>query len=307
MKAILFAALMLSAPAMARAAALPVKLADGATWTQTVVHKRTDERPGMPVESMTATTIVRETFHRGAGGPATVEQSYVSFGVDGVGAEQMAPLVAQAKAIYPATIETDDSLTPTRVRNWPQMQETIFKAMGAASADPKIMDGVRAMYSAMTDQQAASLFKEQSLVGLGQGVALEVGKPQPYEGNVPNLMGGPPIKTSGAFKLESYDGQASRAVVTWTQALDPQSTAASMKVAIGLLLQRVAPEKAAEAKAQFTDLTMERHDHCRYEIDVATGLASKADCVVTLKTGTASQAATRTEEWLITQSRPEAR
>lgn len=304
MRAALCLALAL-APAAAHAVDLPLKLLDGATWTQTSVHTRTDVRDGPPRASK-ATSVIKATWRKN-GDKGTLRLDFVSFDVEGADAAARAGLTEKARLIYPAVLEVDSELAPIRVRDWEKMRETIFQALASTVPDDRALNAAKAMFQNMDEVQAASLFKEQGLIALGQGSGLEPGEDVSYDSEIPNILGGPPIKASGAFRLESVDEAKGRAVLTWAQKPDPSSMAASLKVSMESMVARVAPEKQAEAKTQFAKLTLERQEGCRYEIDMTTGLAATTDCTVEILAGLPPQAGRRTERWVITQSVPEPR
>lgn len=293
------------APMAAHALDLPVKLRDGASWTQTSVHTRTDVRDGATRASK-ATSVIKATWRKD-GDTGLLRLDFVSFAVDGADAATQQALTDKAKLVYPAVLEVKDDLTPVRVRDWDKMRETIFKALADTLPDDRALESAKAMFGGMDAAQAASLFKEQGLIAVGQGSALEAGKAAPYDSEIPNILGGPPIKASGAFRLESVDKAKDRAVVTWAQSPEPASLAASLKVSMEAMTARLAPEKQAEAKTQFAKLTLERQEGCRYEIDMATGLAATTDCTVEIVAGLPPQTGRRIERWIITQSAPEPR
>lgn len=297
---ILAAVLVLLAPSVVQAETAPVRLKNGASWTQTIVKTRTDERDGAS-QAVTVTTVLRVTYTDGK--PARLNETFVSLTSDDLPADMLQYVASQAKLVFPAVIEVDESLKPTRVVNWAELKSALDRMDG----DPKVTEAVRATFGAIDDRAAASLFREQGLVSLGQGVDLPVGETQEYEGQAPNILGGPPIGTQGQFKLESYDKSAGRAVVTWRQALEPVSMAASIRTMVESLAAKVAPERLAQAKAELSVLTLDRQDACRYEIDLHTGLAAKSDCTVMIASGVPGKIAKRTEHWIITQSAPEPR
>lgn len=294
-----------AAPEAGHALDLPVTLRDGATWTQTSVHTRTDIRNG-EARASKATSVIKATYRRDRE-VRTVRLDFVSFDVDGADAATREGLAQKAKLVYPAVLEVDESLTPIRVREWDRVRETIFRALAETVPDARALEAAKASFANMDDEQAAALFKEQGLVALGQGTGLAPGEARGYDGEVPNILGGPAIKASGVFRLESADKVQGRAVVTWAQTPDPASLSASLKVSIEAMLARVAPEKQAEAKAQLADFVLERREACRYEVDMPTGLAASTDCTVEMRSGLKTQTAQRTERWVITQSLPESR
>jgi hypothetical protein len=294
------ALLALAAPAAAQAEPLPVKLKDGASWTQTIVKTRTDERDGA-TKTIATTTVLKVAYQ--AGEPAMLRETFVSVASADVPADALPKLTAQMQLVFPAVLEVDEALTPKRVVNWADLKAQIPKLGG----DPKVLEAVSATFGSIDDKAAASLFKEQALVSLGQGTDLAVGESRPYEDQVANVLGGPPIKTSGEFKLVSHDPAARRARVTRRQALAPAAAAQSIGQSIELIAAKLDPEKASEAKAALAGLSLERQDVCRHEIDIPTGLAAKVDCTVSITSGLPGKVAKRTERWVITQSMPESR
>lgn len=305
MRRALLALAIATPPAEAQALDLPVTLRDGATWTQTSVHMRTDVRNG-ETRATKATIVIKSTYRKD-GDVRTVRLDFVSFDADGADAALRADLTEKAKLVYPAVLEVDESLRPVRVREWDKVREAIFRALADTVPDARAHGAVKASFANIDDKQAAALFKEQGLIALGQGTGLTPGEERSYDSEVPNLLGGPSIKASGTFRLESTDKARGRAVVTWAQEPDPASLTASLKVSMEAMLARVAPEKQAEAKAQLADLVLERQEGCRYEVDIPTGLAATTDCTVEIRSGLKTRTALRTERWVITQSLPESR
>ncbi|MFN3521198.1 MAG: hypothetical protein ACK4YQ_03035 [Phenylobacterium sp.] len=296
--------LALLAPATASAAELPVVLSDGARWTQTIVKTRTDERDGA-VKSVTVTTVLKATFHQPRGGPATLSQDLVSIGSDDAEPAELEQVQTLAKIVFPAVVEVDEALTPIRVVDWDSLRSRVVSVVEANGGDQKAVDTFRSVFDKFDERTAAGLFKELGLIGLGQGTALEVGEPQSYEDQAPNILGGPPIKTHGVFELESYDKDAGVAVVTWEQTLDRASATASIRATVEAMAQRAPPERRAEAAAALKDLTIDRKDSCRYSIDVATGLSLRTECTMTVTSGVPGRTAKRIDRWSITQSKPE--
>lgn len=304
--AIAACALAMLAPAVSAATELPVVLSDGASWTQTVVKTRTDERDGA-VKSATVTTVLKATFHQAGDGPATLAQDFISIGSDDAPAADLEQAQTLAKIVFPAVVEVDEALTPVRVVDWDALRARVVSVVGAQGGEQKTAEIFRSMFDKLDDQTAAGLFKELGLISLGQGTALNLDEPRSYEDQVPNILGGPPIKTHGVFTLESYDKAAGEAVVTWEQTLDQASATSSIRATIDALIQRAAPERRAEAAAALKDLTFDRTDVCRYSIDVATGLSSQTLCTMTVTSGAPGKTAKRVDHWSITQSKPETR
>ena len=131
--------LLLTQPSTA-SAAMPVKLSDGASWSQTIARTRTDERGGR-THAATLTTVLKVTYKRPNGQPTTLRQDFVSAeaGAGFTGAEA-AQAAAQAKLVFPAIVEVDDSLTPTRVVNWPDLRATMDAEFAKLITDPKVLE-----------------------------------------------------------------------------------------------------------------------------------------------------------------------
>lgn len=293
------------APLGATAQELPVKVRNGDSWIQTSQHTRKDVRNGVET-SQTATLVVRATY-REEFGVATLRHEFVSANADGASASEVATAAAQAGLVYPAVLEVDESLTPVRVQDWAAMRERVFEGLRRVTDDDQAFEAVRASFEKLDGAQAATMFKQQAFVGLGQGTALELEEPHRYDSHVPNLLGGPPIKASGEFVLVSHDPAQGRAVVTWSQRPDPEAMAVSLKASMEALLARAAPEKLEALRAEFAEMKLERQESCRFEIDVRTGLSEKTVCTVEIRSGTPRETAIRTETWTITQTLPEKR
>lgn len=303
-RALALLALVTGAPARAEPTPLPIRLLDGATWTQTVAHTQTNDRNGV-VTTWTQTSVSKATLSRPASGPATLRQDPVSAKTsEGAPAD----IVASGEFVFPVVIEVDAGLRPQRIVNWPDLRAAMDAYLPKLVRDPKQLENARAQIARMDDRQSVgNLLRDQALLGLGQGTLLELGQARTYDDQTPNALGGPPIAMKGAFKLESFDKRQRRAVVTWTRAMDPASSAASLEVAKQAMIARLPPEQAAKARTDLEGMAVTRTDACRFEVDVGTGLAVTADCTTAVRSGTPTQFAARTERWLMTQTLPEAR
>ena len=290
------AVLALATPAAA--VELPVKVEDGATWTLQSLRMREESRNGTTRRVETRNRY-QVTYHSGA-------QRWLSLRlVDGELDGDLPKALDPAKKSISVEVEVDESLLPERLRNWPQVREMLY-ALYLDDQDQKVVDVMRANFDAMPDTQAAALFLPQlAFLGLGQGQSLESGKPHHYQDLLPNPLGGPSVATDSAFALES-DGDH-EAVVVWTQSLDRDSPAASLKVALTNLAARVEAPNREKLDETLRTTTLDRQDRCRFRIDKASGLARQADCTSTMKIEAAGQSGGRTDTWTITQSPPEHR
>lgn len=291
----------LSTAAPAVAAELPVTLKDGATWTMTVSRERERQRgtaAPQVARFITSNQIVWRTHKDGDRLTTRMTEAKV----DGAGSEALLAALGQEK---PVELDVDESLTPERIRNWDEVRGGLEAFVAKSVNEPKAVDGVKALLGGMSPELAASVvMRELALVALGQGTALEVGQPLPYEDALPNPLGGPPIQSQGAYELVSLDPAQGRAVVSWRSALDPASMAESMTQGMEILLQRAAPDQADKVRAAFTGAKVQRDDACRHEIDITTGLAIKVECASTIEIVVQGETGRNVDRWTITQSLP---
>lgn len=293
---VLVAALMLAAtPAFAQP--LPVQLKDGASWTLTVERTRERVRGTQPPQRAAFTTTSNLTWTKDQ-----LTTSMVSAKADGAGAEELMAALGQDRPVH---LDVDDSLSPERIRNWDEVRAGLAAAIEKATANPQVAEATKAIFTGLSPERAAPLImRELTLVSLGQGADLEVGKPVPYEDLLPNPLGGPPIKTLAQFELVSYDAAKDRAVVTWKQAFDRDSATKSIAAALQAMAERVAPEQAAKAREAFANAKVDREDTCRHEIDIPTGLAVQITCMTSVDITVQGETGKNVDRWTITQSLP---
>jgi hypothetical protein len=272
---------------------LPVRLADGATWTITAEHSRSTDG-GARAQNWSLTTVKRLTWRAGRKkGPATLTVTPVS-AIAGPGSP---PEVATGRSLaIPATLEVDESLTPGAVVNRDQVRAEFVRLVPNASA------ASAEMIDASTKAMIAS---EVATVSRAQGLALKLGEPLSAEIEMPNPLGGPPLRGVESAKLESFDKSTSRAVVNWRQALNPDSFKESTA---GMLLAmakgKVDPAKIEEARTAFATAAMQNETACRHEIDILSGLTLKAECDTTNVITMQGKTQRVVEHWLITQTLP---
>lgn len=295
------ALLLAAAAAPAAAHDLPIAVPDRATWTMTVERTRERTREGSTPQVLrsTSTTDVDWAALGGDGGVVTLRLR--SAQLNGAASAEAAGLLNQ-----PVELEVDASLSPTRVRNWPQVRTLLEQTIDKTVPDAAAAATAKRIFASLSPEQATQIVaREWSLATLGQGTSLNLGKPVSYQDKLPNPLGGPPIKADGTFELQSYDKAGGGAVITWAQAFDPKSAAASMGEALSAMTARLAPDRAKEAGAAFASMSISREDACRHEIDIPTGLALKVVCTSAITSGAKGETATNLDRWTITQTRPQ--
>lgn len=284
-------ALILLAAGPAAAEELPVRLSDGATWTMTVEHARERESDGVH-KATTSTTVTRLVWH-----DRTLTVHPVSAIARSGTTEGNIPAIG-----IPIVLSVDEALTPVEIRNETEVRAAVEAIIALVLPDAKQRGDVTNVMPSLVDTTMSAMATANlTRAALGQGTSLDMGKTTAYEDSLPNPLGGPPIVSKASFKLEAYDQQAGRAVVSWRQTLDPDSVRASVTIA----LTKVAPDKVDEARAAYATMKIEREDACRHEIDIPTGLAVKVVCTTETVMDVAGQAGRNSDRWTITQTLPQ--
>jgi hypothetical protein len=241
------------------------------------------------------TTVKRLTWHAGAKDqPATLTVTPVS----STAAPGSPPEVATARSFaIPATLVVDEGLTPGPVVNKDEVRAAFSKLIPDATKIPA------AMIDASTRAMIAS---ELVVVSHAQGLTLKQGKTISADIDMPNPIGGPPMRAVETARLDSFDKKAGRAVVQWRQVLDPAAFKAStMGMLLAMTKNKLSPEKIEEARAAFADAAMQNETVCHHEIDLPTGLAVKVECNLTSLTTVQGKTQRVTEHWAVAQTLPE--
>lgn len=302
-RALALLVLALAPPAFAAPVELPVNVVDGATWTITTERIREDARGGPPrrVESHARYRATYRTA--GEGQILVLELLDGSIGGDAPGNLPMDQLKA------PIEVEVDEALAPVRLADWPKVRAAVYAAIDGATPDAKARELARTLFEPIDAQQAANIvLPHMAYLGLGQGLVLDPEAPHRYQSELPNPLGGPAVAGDAVLAIDPASAKSARPVITWTQTLNPQSLAATMRASLDALLAKAAtPEQLAEVQSAAKDLSVTRQDRCRFEIDEPSGLAVKTECSTELKMRASGQDISRTDRWTITQSLPEKR
>jgi hypothetical protein len=293
MKSLIVAMLLLGASSPALAQDLPVRLRDGATWTITAEHTRMGEGLG-PAQNWGSTTVKRLTWHVGTKDtPATITVTPVS----SVAMPGSPREVAGSRSLaIPATLAVDGVLTPGPVLNKDEVRAEFARLI---PDDPIKSD---ALVDAATKVMIAA---ELRVVSYGQGLPFKGRKVISSDIEIANSIGGPPMRATQMASLESFDRKAGRAVVLWQQVQDPEAFKASttgMLLAMGK--DKFSAEDIEKARASFAAISMQSEMTCRHEIDLATGLAVKVECLTTSLMTQQNKKQTTKEHWTITQTLP---
>ncbi len=291
----------------AEAYAAPLALPKPAHVEMRVERSREDVRAGKTTKGQ-STAVYDKTIEPVGDGyrvtlkPVSVTQPALGSPSEQAKLQAVIEQVTQQTFVYTA----DAALRPQAMQDWPQVVATIRSALTKIVGDKpegaQAVEMVSAMFSRMTPEQAAGvILREDNFLTLPVNLELAAGQSKTWQERLPNPMGGPPITADGKIVLEKPDTARGVGVLRWTQALDPESTRASMTVALKAMAAQLGK---TDAGPTIEKLTLERTSNCLYEIDLKTGLPTKADCA-TLIAGsdpTSGQTASRTERWVITQT-----
>lgn len=301
--------MMLAAAALAAATyAAPLTLPKTAKVAMAVVKTREDIRAGKTTRNTGETQYDKTIQAQGEGYRVTLKPTSIKLpdGLPAAKAEAAMSGLMNLTFVY----TTDDSLRPTAVEDWPRLVTEVRKSVEALAGDDKTtaqaMDAAVSMFSGMSPEQAASVFlKEDGFLSLPINASIEPDKPTTYEDMLPNPMGGPPIKSQGALALVKVDTARGMAVLRWTQTLDPASARASISQMMQAMLARMGPEgNKPEVKVRLEKMSFDRTSACDYEVDLKTGLTTKADCEskISLTDPMTGETGQRNEYWAITQT-----
>lgn len=285
------AAVATAAAGPAPAQGVPVRLADGATWTITAEHTRSDGT-GTPMHNWSVTTVKRLTWHGGKRPTLTINP------VSATPGPSSPSEIAQARSLaVPATLRVDANLAPGEIVNLDEVMAAFLRvAPSAAGGDPAVA------YAS----SKAMIASEVGLMARVQGLPLKEGVPIARETALPNPLGGPPFRGVERAQLDSIDQAAGVAKISWSQSIDPDSFRASIKAMLdSLAKQALSPEKLAHARATLEKAAYDNHTDCRYEVATDTGLARHAECRMTLALTAAGESERVVETWTITQTSPD--
>jgi hypothetical protein len=190
----------------------------------------------------------------------------------------------------PLGLSLDRDGAPSAVRDWQSVLRRIIDAVEAVEQNPdqRALAAVERMYSNMTPETAAALlFKNLAAASTCQGIAEVPGVPVDADGYMTSGLGGPPILVRERFELASVDRDRGVALIRFSQALDPDSAAASMREGMQRLA-RDAGRPLDEVITQFEGgLSHTTTVSC--ETDLETGVPRSVTHEVHARTGPAEQ------------------
>lgn len=260
----------------------------GTQWAleEVLTKSRTDENGGVQTTVGTmrgVLSIERET-------PSGFEGTWTTESVEAGGVVLNSANGGEFLIGVPLGLSLDRDGAPSAVRDWPSVLQRIIDAVARTQQDPdqRVLDAIQRMYASWTPEMAASLlFKNLAAVSVCQGVADTPGIPVEAEGMMQSGLGGQPILVRERFELVSVDRDRGIAHMRYSQTLDPESAAASLREGMRRLAEQTG-RPLDEVTAQFEGgLTHTTTVSC--ETDLATGVPRSVTSEVQARTGPAEQ------------------
>jgi hypothetical protein len=213
--------------------------------------------------------------------------------------------LARRTLVYSA----DANLYPMAMADWPAtlagMRDSLREVVGDTPEGTQVLEGAMATFTRMRPEDAPSLMlREDCLLAMAVNATLDAKKPTTFENKVINPFGGDPIRALGMLKLERVDRAAGVGVVRWSQRLDPDQANASVRKALKIMHSTPEAPLSAEESALIDKVTIQNNTDCVFEIGLASGLPTKADCSIKVATidPETNQSIARNEHWVITQT-----
>lgn len=223
---------------------------------------------------------------------------------DAAASDSFQTVVATAPA-RDLSYAADKNLKPLSVENWYDLSSKISAGMRvAAKGDPDRESSLTVALSlwAMTSPADAVHVVLRNEVELFRpiGAVLEAGKSIVEEEPFAFAFDGHSIKARSVLSLESLDVARGVAVLNYSRGADP----GSLKEVLAEIVSQIESDRgtpidaATLAALQFEDTT-----NCRYEIDLKTGLPTKAKCEYKARATDMAffDVVTRAEQWVMTQ------
>ena len=194
-------------------------------------------------------------------------------------------------------LEIDSRGAIRGVQNWKGLKTSALKSLDALAAaeevrkekpDNALMSRLRTQWEFMlgTKVQVEELCTREAQVYfkvLGRGYARNT--PFEYEDLFPSPLGGEAFPTHARMELKTFDKQAGRAVITWSQIADPKQVSRILESMLKEMSARVGKE---QQEREFPKaISME--DHAEIVVDVTTGWVKTLKHARSVNFGTRAQ------------------
>ena len=194
-------------------------------------------------------------------------------------------------------LEIDSHGAIRGVQNWKELRATALKVLDALATtedlqkekpDKALMSSLRAQWESMlgTKEQVEELCAREAQVYfkvLGRGYARN--KPFEYEDLLPNPLGGDAFPTHARMALKTFEKQAGRAVITWSQTADPTQVARILESMIKEMSARLGKKPLEGELPQAISM----QDNAEIVVDVTTGWVKTLKHARSVNFGTRAQ------------------
>lgn len=259
------AAFALVQPALAQPVTLDFAPEVGDGWKVTQTRTQIKSRDGGKPTTGTTVSILRVVGDTDEG--YVMEWTTESVSVGSVVIRDQPQLMIGV----PIRFDADASGLPVRVHDVEKIVDTSLAIVSLKNNDKDTAAKTRALMLGMEPSSLAGvLLKDAGVIAQCHDFRLEVGVGMSQEVEMPNALGGPPIKANYTVTIENAGSSSELARIRIEQGYDPQSAAASMYETIKKLSgQAKADEGLRDGK--LPALKMNARTAC--QIDRATGVA----------------------------------
>lgn len=183
------------------------------------------------------------------------------------------------------------------VRNWKELKTVALKSLDVLATtedlqkekpDKAPISSLRAQWESMlgTKEQVEELCtREARVYFMVLGREYTHNNPYEYEDMLPNPLGGDAFPTHARMALKTFDKQAGRAVITWSQTADPKQVARILESMIKEMSARLGKKPLNE---EFPE-SISMQDNAEIVVDVATGWVKRLAHARSVNFGTHAQ------------------
>ena len=201
----------------------------------------------------------------------------------------------------------DATLTPVSLDNLAEVISVTRRQMEASGELDETSASSLQSLALLSPETAAAMFaRDATAIALGQGTDLFLGEDNPYEMEGALPWGGVSVLMIGNYRLVEHQAASGRAVVRWSQEIDPTSLIEALPALIeGLSGEKAGKEDSSDPtdkmQAALRNARLENDRQCEFIIDTATGLAEKIDCLAVIEMVLGEEASRRETRLIATQ------
>jgi hypothetical protein len=207
------------------------------------------------------------------------------------------------------TYLADPNLMPQSVENWYDLSSRVHSEIAkSAGVDPADGSSIVSLSLWATTSPADAVHYALSgevLLARAIGAAFQTGKPVVTEDPRAFLFNGEDIASKSVLSLETIDQARGIAVLRYRREADAKALKIILDEVFSDILREHALVEGGPVDAKnFTAPQFEDTTTCRYEVDLATGLPTKAECENTARRTDLEflRVITYKERWAITQT-----